>query len=77
MSGVRVLRLIEYQFVDQETADRNLAGMVHSLEVGNMRMRSSIIQSPLTTEETKTLFEVGNLAVDGEQNNDTQADPDR
>lgn len=43
---VMVLRLIEYEFDDQSVADENLARMVHSLNVGNMKMRSSIIQRP-------------------------------
>jgi len=44
---VRVLRLIEYEFDDQQTADDQILHMTQTLKVGKMRMRSTLLQMPL------------------------------
>jgi hypothetical protein len=41
---IRVLRLIEYVFDDEETYVRQMANMTASIKVAHMTMRSSVMQ---------------------------------
>lgn len=68
MSGVRVLRLLEYTYPDQEAADRDMANWgvppvgarehgqrkPHSNGMNRMMIRSAIIQQPFEPEPTET-----------------------